>query len=219
MDRLVAREERITDVGFTGGFVATTAIDDWVAFLGSFLPIADPTQPLPLLQRRNLGYRLQLMEFDCALLLLDRESRGPGPFNSTLHSSVSSMKIHQFCVLAHGILEGIGAHLWRVDRRVAGLPVNPANKVSPHIWRPILVNEVLNHPAAPAMTVAVLSGQLEDIKQWRDRVHLDIFDPAEGSHFNDFTYPAAFVPTYRTFRAALTALAANWPATCLNEAL
>ncbi|MCF6112214.1 hypothetical protein [Mesorhizobium muleiense] len=217
MDRLIARTAHIDDVGYYGGFVATASVDEWVAFLGSIVPSTNPLQVMPPLQRRNLGYRLQLMEFDCALLLLDRESTAP--FYSTLHGSVRSMKIQQICVLAHSILEGVGAHLWRAGQTAANLPVNPANKVRVTLWQPALVADVMGSQNPPQTTAAALSAQLAGITGWRDRVHMDRFEPNDGLHFNEFTYAAAFDPTYRTFRMALSAIAQPWPDTCLNEVI
>lgn len=218
MDRLQALIAHVDDADFVHGFVAPTLIDPWVRYLERIRPRADPTDLIPPRHRRNIGYRLQLAEFECALLLLNLETQRQFNGASTLHGTISSMKMHQFVVLTHSVLEGIGAHLVRVHRRMQGQAVNPNDKIATRIWRPALVDEVLNSAQPPPIARADLIARLQDLTDWRDRIHMDRIEPHDPLHINEFDNAGRFIPAHQTFRMILSGLSPNWPPeTCLNE--
>lgn len=218
MDRLQAVIAHVDDAEFVRGFVSPTLIDPWVRYLGRIRPRADAADRIPARHRRNIGYRLQLAEFECALLLLNLETRRAFNGASTLHETISSMKIHQFIVLAHSVLEGIGSHLVRTNQRVLGRAVNPNDRIAPRIWRPALADEVLASVAPPAIARNNLIARLEDLTSWRDRIHLDRIEPHDPLHINEFDNAGRFIPAHQTLRMVLSALSPNWPPdTCLNE--
>lgn len=219
MDRLLAFSKHIDDPDFQPNFACPTLVDRWVAFLGQIHPHANPKALIEERQRRNLGYRLQLMEFECALLLLDFEVKKRSRGYSTLHETISRMKIHQFAVLAHSVLEGIASHIYRVNEVSHGRSVDPRDRVPVAKWRSVLADEMLNSDQKPEFPNNELLDNLEQITKWRDRVHLDRIELDDPLHFDEFTYKDSFIPTYQTFRAVLTALSSKWPESCLNEEL
>lgn len=214
MERLFALSASFEDEGFNGGFVMGTPTDRWVRMLGNIRPTVNPAQTLPARQSRNLSYRLQLMEFDCALLLLDREAWADN-HPRTLYEPVCALKIQQYCVLAHSILEGIGSHIWRVNRSARHPAVNTLENVNPKQWKAALTAEFLRSAQQPHLsTRQSLQVELDAITGWRDLVHMDRFDTHAELQILALDYARVFDPAYRTFHKFLSALAGNaWPAT------
>ncbi len=92
-------------------FPPAISIEHWIRYLRSIKVGAAPN--VSVLQRRqahNIGHLLQLLEFECSLLLYDLEvSRKRNSNRSTLHGGVRPFMVHQFAVTALSILEGIGS--------------------------------------------------------------------------------------------------------------
>jgi hypothetical protein len=212
--RLQAIARRADDDGFDPSFVAVNLISDWMAYLDAIQPVASSEARLPAALRRNLGHRLQLLEFETALLLLDLDTKRSFPGCSTLFETASVFKIHQFTVLTNTVLEGIGAHFYRVQRVAAG--ETPRNRLTADEWRIALIRDVLGREDFP-IAEAQLSADVRQLTDWRNLAHLD--RPSEDIHFNEFTYDACFIPAYKTFRVVLKALNPDFPETCLNEEL
>lgn len=219
MRRLQAIAADVTADDFDSSFVAPQNVDTWVRYLGQIRPSLNPLRLMHARVRRNLGYRIQMMEFEGALLLLNRETRERFAGRSTLHETISCMKIHQFAVLAHSVLEGLGAHFWRVRREADGHAVNEAAPVRTNFWRPELADEILRLPNAPAKNRQELIDQLTAITSIRDRIHLDTVEIDYPLHINELTYADSFVPTYNTFKEIMSVLNAHWPRCCLNEGI
>lgn len=162
----------------------------------------------------NLSHRLQLLEFETALLLHYRDMAALQA--ATLHICVLRLKIHQHAVLCHSILEGIGSHLRRADLHRQQQAFNPANYVSAERWRAAIIGTCFNH--LPQQDKDILNSDLVGLAHRRDRVHLDRFVATAPLHYNIFTIPNCFEPTYHLFRRVMGGFNLNWPAdTCLNE--
>ncbi len=218
MRRLQAVLAGLDDEELLPGFVMPNGIGEWRRYLAQINPTDNPDYRMHRRVRWNLGHRFQLLEFECAMLLQDCEtkiqSRGR---SSTLHETISRFKIQQYCVLAHSILECLGSHFFRATLAHRGQQVDETRKVGTNIWRPALAGEVLKRPTHPDQTKGQLIAALTSITTIRDRVHLDTIDPNYDLDFNHINYEESFLPTYRTFQIVLTALNPNWPDCCMNE--
>lgn len=194
------------------GFVPTTLVADW----RQYLEAANAISPAYHLQARligNLAHRLQLLEFETALLLHYRDH---APQRQTLFQPVLSLKIHQHILLCHAILEGMGSHFKRAADSTAGRPVDLGRRFRPEHWHPALI--VAAFPAYNANETAALIAELQELKGWRDRIHMDTVNPAAELDILAFTVNGRFEPAYRLFRRVMTAINPAWPeGTCLNE--
>lgn len=218
MVRLHAQTPDVIDANAQRSFVCPTLIDVWMRFLHGIRPTIRPERRIAERQRRNIGHRLQSLEFDTALLLHDLETRRLLG-NATLHETVMRLKIHQCCVTVHSVLEGIGSHLVRVSDGVRnGGQIGDNTRIGAPRWRKALSIEVTAGQQDHNLSRREIRERLEQLTSWRDRIHLDRIDPNEALHFNEFGYNECFIPTYQTARLVLNALNPNWPdATCLNE--
>lgn len=216
--RLQASLAYLEDENFVRGFVAPSPIQAWERYLVQIRPRLNNESGMPPRHARNIGYRIQLMEFECGLLIFDFEVKGRFPGSSTLHETVSRMKMQQYVVLVNGVLEGVGAHLSRIKDLAVGLQVDDRQMVTAQKWKLALAEEVSQNQPHQAVPVADLEAQLGMLTTWRDRVHLDRVENDGALHFEEFTYEGCFLPTYRTFRDFMNTLNAQWPeGTCLNE--
>lgn len=220
MLRLQAVSASVNDEGFDGSFVSPTLIDRWVSYLSGIKPLKHPHEGLSERLRSNIGHRMQLLEFECALLVLNLETRRDFSGRSTLHETISVMKNQQFSVLAHSVLEGIAGHLVRVAKMSRGETVSEEKKIDVATWRAALMEEVMASATAPALSLAELEERLVDLTAWRDRLHLDRIEPHDPLHFHEFSAVNCFIPAHQSLRYILNALNPSWPAeTCLNEDL
>lgn len=218
MLRLHAVTASVTKEGFHGGFAKPTSIDLWVRYLGGIKPRLSPDNLLSETLRRNIGHRMQLLEFECGLLLLNLETQQTFSNSSTLHETISRMKMQQVSVIAHSILEGIGCHLVRVSGKSRGDPASEENRIDGDTWRAALHDEVMASATVPARTGADLKRRLVDLTNWRDRLHL--IDPHDPIHLEEFSYASCFIPAHQSFRFILNVLNPKWPPeTCLNDDL
>jgi len=213
--RLIAQKPEVVDVRNNRSFVAPTAIGAWRAYLHDIRPSALPRRRLPQLLLSNIAHRLQALEFTAALLLYDLSlSRLQGNGRSL---PVARFQIHQYCVVAHSILKGIGSHIVRANGEAKGERPDVGRKIAARIWRPALAREASD---IGDFDTDEVRDRLADISELRDRIHLDRFDPDGDADFNDLGYADSFAPTYETFRMVLTALNPNWPrGCCMNEEL
>ncbi len=218
MNRLQARTADINDEGFEAGFVAPTLIKDWVKYLNKIRPASDPEKRIADRHKRNIGYRLQLIEFECALIILHIETMRHRK-SSTLHSTVFAFKNHQFMILANSILEGIGAHLFRVSSMAAGKNIAPGNKIQTLEWRGALINQINPPDGRNDEVRKYLDNQLSTLSNWRNLIHMDRIDADGPLDFDKLYGPDKFVIAYNTFRDVMTKLNPDWPKTCLNEKL
>ncbi|MBY0380955.1 MAG: hypothetical protein K2W78_03415 [Xanthobacteraceae bacterium] len=210
----------VKDEDFDSSFVQPTLIDQWMKYLSGIRPRLSPDEVLSDGLQRNIGHRMQLLEFECALLLLNLETRRTFPGRSTLHETVSVMKMQQFSVLAHSVLEGIAGHLVRVAKLSRDEPVSEEKKIDVGTWRTALMEEVMASTTAPELSRAELKERLVDLTGWRDKLHLDRIEPHNPLHFNEFSAASCFLPAHQSLRFILNALNPNWPPeTCLNEDL
>jgi hypothetical protein len=218
--RLQAISASVNDEGFDSSFIQPTLIDRWTSYLSGIRPRLCADKVLSERLRRNIGHRMQLLEFECALLLLNLETQRAFSNRSTLHETVSVMKMQQVSVLVHSVLEGIAGHLVRVAKSSRGELVSEEKKIDIGTWRTALIDEVMASTTAPVLTPAELEARLVDLTDWRNKLHLDRIEPHDPLHFNAFTYASCFIPAYQTLRFILTALNPTWPeGTCLNEDL
>lgn len=218
--RLYAKTASITDEGFEDGFAQPTSINRWVRYLGGIKPRFSPDKLLPEKLRSNIGHRMQLLEFDCALLLLNLETHRTFINSSTLHETISLMKMQQVSVLMHSVLEGIGCHLVRISERSRGKHVSENKKIEVDTWLAVLNDEVLASATLPALAAPDLKGRLVNLTSWRDKFPLDCIEPHDPLHLDELSYASCFIPAYQSFRFILTALNPDWPPeTCLNEDL
>lgn len=201
------------------GFVAPTSIAEWMDYLNAIRSTAILDGRMPERLRRNIGHKLQSLEFETAMILHYLEVHGVR--GVTLHETVLRMKIHQCCVAIHMILEGIGSHLARLDDQArTGNAGDPNRKIGAPRWRKALVEHVTIGQNALALSKSDIRECLENITEWRDKIHLDRFFPDDELHFNQFNLSGCYIPTYRTFRMILSALNSAWPDDCcLNEDL
>jgi hypothetical protein len=133
-----------------------------------------------------------------------------------LFQPVLSLKIHQHIMLCHAVLEGMGSHFNRAAARDAGRPVGLARKFHPDQWHSALIAATFT--AYDADEKAALTGQLQELKNWRDRIHMDTVNPEVALDIRIFTVNGRFEPAYRLFRRIMTAVNPDWPeGTCLNE--
>lgn len=194
------------------GFISTTLVARW----RQYLLAANNITPAYHLQDRlvsNLTHRLQLLEFETALLLHYRDH---APQRQTLFQPVLSLKIHQHIVLCHAILEGMGSHFMRAADSAAGRPVVLERRFRPDQWHPAIITAAF--PAYKANETVALTSELEDLKSWRDRIHMDTVNPGAALDILTFTVDGRFEPAYRLFRKVMTAINTDWPdGTCLNE--
>lgn len=197
------------------GFEAPNNVDTWRAYLSQITNTHTPGSAFGDTLTANLAHRLQLLEFETALLLHHKESVAQH-HHSALHESVLVLKIHQHIVLCHSILEGIGSHFNRFRRAQNGHPVVLDDKVPAKKCRNAIL--ALCFPDLAQADRATLTTQFETLTDRRDRIHLDTVKPGARMHFHDFGIENAFVPTYALFRRILTAMNPRWPdETCLNE--
>jgi len=216
MLRLHAITASVDDEDFDGSFVQPTLIDPWVRYLKGIRPRLNPDAILPERLRCNIGYRMQLLEFECALLLLNLETRSAFPGRSTLHETISAMKMQQVAILAYTVLEGIAVHFVRVANAFR-LQQSQEKKVDISTWRANLKDEVMASATAPRLTPAELYERLVDLTGWRN---LDLIEPQKRLHIDELTYTSCFIPVHQNLRLILNALNPNWPPkTCLNEDL
>lgn len=215
MDRLQAQSVGIDDDAFAPGFVSPTLINEWVRYLAQIRPNVGQDQTIPERHRRNIGYRLQLMEFECALILLNIETQRRFRNGSTLHSTVAAFKNHQFIVLAHSVLEGIGAHIFRVASQVGGHEVDARRRVNTADWQAALVRQLLPQDDEAAHNAK--RSQLENLFNWRNLIHMDRVELNDPLHFDQLYGVDRFVDAYNIFRSIMTGLNPRWPQTCLNE--
>lgn len=218
MKRLIARMAEVDEHDFEGGFVPPVRIATWVSRLNGIKPVDAAHDRIPERHQRNIGYRLQLMEFECALLLLNIETYRRDE-TTTLHSTVSAMKTQQFIGLAYSVLEGIGAHLFRAEKRAAGEDVDQQRNVHTNDWHAAIVRQLVRTMPEHAVRREELHGLLAGLKAGRDRIHLDRVDPHEEElHFDRFYPDEVFLSAYRAFRTLMGGLCPRWPDCCLNEA-
>ena len=210
--RLHAYSPEYVEEAHRTGFVPTTLVADWRQYLEAANAVA-PAYHLQASLIGNLTHRLQLLEFETALLLHYRDH---APQRQTLFQPVLSLKIHQHILLCHSILEGVGSHFKRATDHAAGRPVDLGQRFRPEHWHPALI--VAAFPAFDANEAAVLTTELQELKGWRDRIHMDTVNPAAELDILAFTVNGRFVPAYRLFRRVMTAINPEWPVgTCLNE--
>lgn len=220
MKRLKARLVEIQEEGVPGGFECPTPVGVWSNALGQIRHTGIQAVVLVGTPRQNIAYRLQLLEFDCALLLLDMDAHAAPGVAPTLHATVSGMKTQQVAVGMHSVLEGIGSRLFSVQRQHLNLPFAAGSKVKAPSWKARLAVEVASQADQQlGLTKQGVRADLDAITDWRDRVHMDTLQSIDPLHFNEFTYANCFVPTYRTFRTVLTSLIQDMPDTCLDEVL
>lgn len=214
--RLHAQEPANIDQNFRDSFVMPTEVGAWRQYLNAGAAAHTAHYALQDRLLGNLAHRFQILEFETALLLNYRDRIQAVPPGFTLHTVVASLKIHQHVVLCHAILEGLASHFKRAIDHANNRPVALAQQIGPHEWRPALLDTCF--PALPAQQRQALDSRLVDLKGWRDRIHMDTVRPNHALHFNEFTIPARFEPSYRLFREVMTAFNANLPnGTCLNE--
>jgi len=199
------------------GFEEPNAADVWRAYLSALHHAQTPGYAFGHVLSSNLAHRLQLLEFETALILHHRDTMRNFD-QASLHVCVLVLKIHQHVVLCHSILEGIGSHLKRHTDRRAGRQVNPANRTRAPEWRAAILNSCfagLNRPDR-----ALLLAEFENLTSRRDKIHLDTVHPLARMHYHDFDIQGVFIPTYNLFKRILTTMNGQLPAgTCLNEVL
>ena len=196
------------------GYIPPTRIASWVAFLRRIAPYADPKRRMAERLCRNIGHRLQLLEFFAALLLLDyevkRQSRGA---TSTLHETVSRMMMHQYSALATHVLEAVGTHLHRVNAGESNDPVSSTDDD----WISAIVEQRVGGDRFNYAR-ADLKEELIAMCRIRDQMTLLQVGDRESLDFESLTYEACFIPSYTTFADTLGALSPKWPKqTVLNE--
>ncbi|MFI0844349.1 hypothetical protein [Mesorhizobium sp. IMUNJ 23232] len=201
------------------GFAGIVSVDSWVHYLSGVRAAQNPNFTMTPVQKRNIGYRFQALEFYAGLLLHNREVQVANPGRSTLHGGLSPILIHQFCTTAHSILEGIGSYLVRADYMARNGVAFPRDTVGTPQWRKQVRIEALQGANPPAISKAELAARLERITNLRDKVHLDRFDVGQHLHYHEFEYNPAFIETYRTFQSVLLSLNPDLPQCCLDEPL
>lgn len=212
--RIHAHDSHLIAGGGKSGFAAITNLEHWLPYLARIIKPSTPKDQVVVPLRRNLGYRLQLMEFEAAMLIYCRESIDAAG-KPTLHSSVLALKIHQHATLCNAVFEGIGSHLYRASRRAEGRTVSDSRVREP-LWQGALLTAA--YPDKSLRKAENAKARIEAVGEWRDRLHLD--RPRGDLDYNAFTLPGCFVPTYITFHEVMTNLNANWPSgTVLNEVL
>jgi hypothetical protein len=190
------------------GFEEPNAVDVWRAYLRDLHRAHTPGYAFGHVLSSNLGHRLQLLEFETALLL-HRCDTMRNNNHASLHVCVLVLKIHQHVVLCHSILEGIGSHLKRHLDRQAGRQVNPE-------WRAAILNSCFS--GLNRVDRALLLAEFEGLTARRDKIHLDAVNPLARMHYHDFDVKRVFIPTYNLFKRTLSTMNAQLPAgTCLNE--
>ena len=197
------------------GFEAPIAVGVWTVYLRTLHRAVTPGYPFGNVLSSNIAHRLQLLEFETALILHHRDSVRDD-HHSSLHASVLTLKIHQHVVLCHSILEGIGSHIKRHLAQQAGRQVNAAHRVRAPEWRAAILDSCFADLSQDDR--ALLQAQLKGLTAWRDRIHLDTVLPYAQMHYHDFDVEGCFVPTYNLFKRILSTMNAQLPAgTCLNE--
>lgn len=199
------------DAAEMNGFEEITSVGLWRLFLRDIHRNHSPGNAFGQTLSANIAHRLQLLEFETALLLRHKEAP-----RSTLHVSVVTFKIHQHAVLCHSILEGLGAHFWRFQTGNVITAAAPAKRVPTRSWRAAIIKTC--YPNIDPIQLGQLTDELEQLTAWRDKIHLDANQPWQAIDYNALTFEHCFNPTYELFRRLLTTLNPTWPAdTCLNE--
>lgn len=215
MRRLLAVAKDIDDDDFSYGFVCPTLIHQWERYL-RHLTRRNGIPDIPERHRKNIGYRLQLLEFEFALLALHFEVRSRYRGASTLHETIACLKVHQFIVLCATVLEGLGSHLAR-QADTGGATADYSTSVSPRVWQAQLASTISSSISTDGATQ--IRNNLKLIWQWRHRIHLDRITE-DTLDVNEFLGDDRFNVARATLCSIFNALNPDWPeGSCLSEGL
>lgn len=208
----------MVDAENEAGFVTPTLIEHWVRYIRRIKHFDHPGD-FPERLARNIGYRMQLLEFYAALLLRDYEvntkSRGR---SSTLHGSISPMLIHQFAVVVATVLEGIGSQLVRAKRQGEKVVPPADSTIPPGQWMSALASQKMQTDEQYRYSRRMLIDEIKKVMLWRKYLLMNGSEYDRELHIESLTYVNCFIPTYRTFNDLMTAMSPKWPeGSCLND--
>ncbi len=192
----------INKSGLSRPFVTHNLIRTFERYLDLILEEWSESDKERKILRKNLGYTLQWLEFSSALLL-EHYERVRDKKESSLQSTVESMMTLQFCVFTHGVLEGIGSYLFRLNQ-------NKNPRIARHRKWDVNVKcgdwkDEIKKAVYPSKSEArkSLAEDIQKIIDLRDRVHLDTIRPK--THFEDFGLNC-FVLCHKTLKLVLEQL-------------
>jgi hypothetical protein len=190
-----------------------THVKEWERFIDKIRPANQPEIKINTKLRQNVAHRFQLLEFETALLLCASESYAKSGF-IIINPSVHRLKIHQFCVIANSILEGIGSHFYKVQHAGRGTEVNTDG------WRKALKTEIVYNRKNLGLNKTVINNKIKSITDWRDKIHLDNIEKDDQIQYSQFSFDKCFRPSYKAFHTVISALNPSWPENCcLNESI
>ncbi len=155
--------------------------------------------------KKNLGYTLQWLEFSSALLL-EHYERIRDRKESSLQSSVEAMMTLQFCVFTHGVLEGIGSYLFRLNQSKNPKRTNFRKwdiNVGCGDWKDTIKKAVYPSKDNGREDRKFLGQKIQQIIDLRDKIHLDRVRTT--THFEDFGRDC-FILCHSTLRLTLSTL-------------
>lgn len=183
------------------GYVVLSETPDWMPWLNRNVP-AEIDKTVRIRLKSNLKHLIVGLELKAALVEPHQQRKSPQ--RPVLFESYFQNLIHEFCVGAFSVLEGLGAAHWLQQQGRTG---EDGPRIGRDQWLPALCavyDPQGDHTLTDAVNATVIV---------RDKLHQDRLGMREDIDWHAFSYEKAYVPASHAIRTLLLREAGSVPDT------